>query len=290
MGLKSNKIQLAIFVLIPLIPLVLFWIFPMIASLLLSFTNWDYISPTYDIVGLKNYIDLLSGQAFQNALFQTLYFTFFSVIPIIVLGFIVAVMIHRLSKTAGFARGLVFAPYITPMIGMSIVFSWLFNAQVGPINEILGALGLPQPNWFAESPQAMWVIILITIWKNVEWASIFYADAFSRIPSSLFEVADVEGLSGWQKIRSVLIPLSSPTTIFLVIVSTFDCLQAYDQINVLTQGGPAGTTRTLLYLFYELGFNQFNMGQATALAMVILVISGILAFILIRVSRKYTYY
>ena len=134
------------------------------------------------------------------------------------------------------------------------------------------------------------VIIIITIWKNVGWASIFYADAFSRIPSSLFEVANVEGLSGWQKIRYVLIPLSSPTTVFLMIVSTLDCLQAYDQINVLTQGGPAGTTRTLLYLFYELGFNQFNMGQATALAMVILIISGILAFILIRVSRKYTYY
>lgn len=290
MELKVNKIQFGLFVLIPLIPLFLFWILPMTASLLLSFTNWDYISPTYDVVGLKNYVDLLSGQAFKNALFQTLYFTFFSVIPIIVLGFIVAVLIQKLSKSAGFARGLIFSPYITPMIGMSIVFSWLFNVQVGPINEVLGALGLPQPNWFAQSPQAMWVIIIITIWKNVGWASIFYADAFSRIPSSLFEVANVEGLSGWQKIRYVLIPLSSPTTVFLMIVSTLDCLQAYDQINVLTQGGPAGTTRTLLYLFYELGFNQFNMGQATALAMVILIISGILAFILIRVSRKYTYY
>lgn len=290
MELKVNKIQLGLFILIPLIPLFLFWILPMIASLLLSFTNWDYISPTYDVVGLKNYVDLLSGQAFQNALFQTLYFTFFSVIPIIILGFIVAVMIQKLSRSAGFVRGLVFSPYITPMIGMSIVFSWLFNAQVGPINEVMGALGLPQPNWFDQSPQAMWVIILITIWKNVGWASIFYADAFSRIPSSLFEVANVEGLSGWQKIRYVLIPLSSPTTVFLMIVSTLDCLQAYDQINVLTQGGPAGTTRTLIYLFYELGFNQFNMGQATALAMVILVISGILAFILIRVSRKHTYY
>ena len=290
MELKPSKFQLGLFVLIPLIPLVLFWIFPMVASLLLSFTNWDYISPTYEVIGLQNYIELLTGQAFQSALFQTLYFTIFSVIPIIVLGFAVAVMIQKLTKSAGFARGLVFSPYITPMIGMSIVFSWLFNAQVGPINEVLGALSLTQPNWFAESPQAMWVVILITIWKNVGWASIFYADAISRIPSSLFEVANVEGVSTWKKIRYVLIPLTSPTTIFLVIVSTLDCLQAYDQINVLTQGGPAGTTRTLLYLFYELGFSQFRMGQATALAIVILFISGILAFVMIRTTRKYTYY
>lgn len=290
MELKANKWQLAVFVLIPLIPLVLFWILPMIASLLLSFTDWDYISPTFNIVGLDNYTDLLTGQAFQDALFQTIYFTVFSVIPIIVIGFIVAVMINRLSKTAGFTRGLVFSPYITPMIGMSIVFSWLFNAQVGPINEVLGQLGLPQPNWLTQSPHAMWVIIIITVWKNIGWASIFYADAISRIPSSLFEVAEVEGLSRWQVIKNILIPLSSPTTLFLVIVSTLDCLQAYDQINVLTQGGPAGSTRTLLYLFYELGFTQFNMGEASALAMVILVISAILAFILIRVSRRYVYY
>lgn len=268
----------------------MFWILPMFASLWLSFTNWDYISPTFDYVGVDNYTNLLTGSQFRSAFTQTVVFTVLTVLPTLVLGFISAALLSRLSKTSGFIRGLLFSPYITPMVGMSIVFSWLFNPQVGPVAVIFDVFGVNAPVWTSQQPWAMLLVVFVSIWKNAGWAAIFYADAISRIPSSLFEVADVEGLSGWQRVKEILIPLVSPTTLFLTIMTTLDCLQAYDQINVLTQGGPAGTTRTLLYLFYQLGFEQFNMGQATALAMVILVISAILAFILIRVSRKHVYY
>lgn len=290
MDLKPSKWQILIFVVLPLIPLFMFWILPMFASLWLSFTNWDYISPTFDYVGVDNYTNLLTGSQFRSAFTQTVVFTVLTVLPTLVLGFISAALLSRLSKTSGFIRGLLFSPYITPMVGMSIVFSWLFNPQVGPVAVIFDVFGVNAPVWTSQQPWAMLLVVFVSIWKNAGWAAIFYADAISRIPSSLFEVADVEGLSGWQRVKEILIPLVSPTTLFLTIMTTLDCLQAYDQINVLTQGGPAGTTRTLLYLFYQLGFEQFNMGQATALAMVILVISAILAFILIRVSRKHVYY
>ncbi|MFT8411773.1 MAG: sugar ABC transporter permease [Schleiferilactobacillus perolens] len=290
MAIKPNKWTLLLFLAIPLIPLAVFWIFPLLVSIWLSFTDWDYISPTFHYVGLNNYTQLLSSHDFQAAVGHTLYCTVFSVIPIIVIGFLLAVLLNRLKYTYKFIQSLLFAPWVTPMIGMAIVWSWIFNSQIGPLNQVLHALHLPAPQWLSNPQAAMWTIIIVTIWKNVGWAALFYGDAISKIPRSLFEAADVESLSIWQKITHVLIPLVSPTTLFLFIVEILDCLQAYDQITVLTQGGPAGATRTLLYLYYELGFKQFQMGSATALSIVILVVAAILSFIAIRLSRHHVYY
>lgn len=290
MEIKASKRQLLLFVVLPLIPLVIFWIIPLIVSLWLSFTDWNYISPTFDYVGVKNYTQLFASQDFKQAFAHTAYFTFFSVIPIIVFGFLLAVGLNKLKRSYKFIQALLFAPWVTPLIGMSIVWGWIFNSKVGPINQILHILHLPEPQWLSDPTAAMWTIIIVTIWKNAGWAALFFSDALAKIPSSLFEVSDMEGLSWWQKIWYVLVPLVSPTTLFLVIVMILECLQAYDQITVLTQGGPAGSTTTLLYLYYQLGFKQFQMGSATALSIVILVISAILAYISIRMSRKHTYY
>lgn len=289
MVIKPSKRMLLLFLLLPLLPLLLFWLIPLVVSLWLSFTNWDFISPSFDYVGLDNYQRLLQDPAFQAACQRTLYFTCFSVLPILVLGFLTAVCLLRVGKGGKFLRGLIFSPWITPMIGMSIVWSWLFNGQVGPINRLLGGLGLPQPNWLTDSTYAMWAVIIVTVWKNIGWASLFYTDALAKIPRSLLEVSDVEGVSLWQRIRHVLIPLVTPTTLFLTIMTSLDCLQAYDQITVLTQGGPAGSTRTLLYLYYELGFSQFDMGGATALSMVLLAVSASLAYLFLRWSKKFSY-
>ncbi|CAH0416262.1 sugar ABC transporter permease [Periweissella fabaria] len=290
MEIKASKRQLLLFVVIPLLPLIVFWIIPLIVSLWLSFTDWNYISPTFNYVGIKNYTQLFTSQEFKQALAHTAYFTFFSVVPIIVLGFLLAVGLNKLKRSYKFIQALLFAPWVTPLIGMSIVWGWIFNSKVGPINQILHLLHLPEPQWLTNPTAAMWTIIIVTIWKNAGWAALFFSDALAKIPASLFEVSDMEGLSWWQKIWYVLIPLVSPTTLFLVIVMILECLQAYDQITVLTQGGPAGSTTTLLYLYYQLGFKQFQMGSATALSIIILVISAILAYISIRMSRKHTYY
>ncbi len=290
MDKKANIWQLLFFVAIPLVPLLVFWIIPLFVSVWLSFTNWDYISPDYEYVGLSNYLNMLADEAFLQALGNTLLFAVGTVIPTIILGFIFAVMLSRLRRNVTFLQGLMFAPWITPMIGMSIVWSWMFDPRVGPVNQMLGFFGLPEPHWLTDSNFAIWAVIIVTVWKNTGWAMLFFSDALTKIPQSLFEVADIEGAGRWAKIRHILIPLVSPTTLFLFIILTLDALQAFDQINVLTQGGPSGSTRTLLYLYYELAFEQFNMGAATAVAVLILVISAILSFISMKISKKYVYY
>lgn len=213
-----------------------------------------------------------------------------TVIPTIVLGFVFAVMLNQLRKTKGFLQGLMFAPWITPMVGMSIVWSWMFNPSVGPINQVLGLFGLPEPNWLSDSSTAIWAVIIVTVWKGVGWAMLFFSDALTKIPKGLFEAADVEGAGLGQRIRMILIPLVSPMTLFLFIILTLDALQAYDQISILTQGGPSGSTRTLLYLYYEMAFQQFNIGAGTAVTVLILIISAFLAFLSMILSKKFVFY
>ncbi len=290
MNKKANIWQLILFVLIPIIPLVIFWIIPLAVSVWLSFTDWDYISPTYDYVGISNYTNLITDEAFLQALGNTILFAFATVIPILFFGFVFAVMLNRFRRKLNYLQGLMFAPWITPMIGMSIVWSWMFDPRIGPINQLLGVFGLPQPHWLTDSDMAIWAVVIVTVWKNIGWAMLFFSDALSKIPKGLFEVADIEGANWWHRIRHILLPLVSPTSLFLFIILTLDSLQAYDQINVLTQGGPAGSTRTLLYLYYEMAFQQFNMGAATAVVVLILIISALLAFLSMKISKKYVFY
>lgn len=278
------------FVGIPAIPLLAFWFLPMFASLWLSSTDWDYISPTYNYVMVENYKTILTSVDFYDALKNTIFFGVMTVVPTIIIGLFLAALLKNVVVGSTFLKSLLFSPWITPMVAMSIVWTWIFQPDVGLLNQILGWLHLPQPAWLIDSETAMWAIIIVSIWKNAGWAMLFYADALSKIPSELYEVGNIEGTSWWQNSKYITIPLVSPTTLFLVIVSLIDAIQAYDQIQVMTQGGPAGSTRTLLYLYYQMAFEQFNMGQATALSTIIVLLTGLLAFLLFYTSKKWVHY
>lgn len=183
-----------------------------------------------------------------------------------------------------------FSPWITPMVAMSIVWAWIYEPDVGLLNQVLGFFHLPQPDWLHSSKSALWSIIIVTVWKNAGWAMLFYSDALQKIPRDLYEVSELEGASAWQRLRTIVIPLVSPTTLFLGIMLAIESIQAYDQIQVMTQGGPSGSTRTLLYMYYQMAFEQFNMGQATAISTIIVVITGILALTMFYVSKRWVHY
>ncbi|TQR16323.1 sugar ABC transporter permease [Psychrobacillus soli] len=262
----------------------------MFVSLWLSTTDWDYISPEFNHVMLENYQTILTSGNFYAALKNTAFFSVMTVIPTIIFGLVFAALLKKVMKGSTLFKSLLFSPWITPMVAMSIVWTWIFQPDVGLLNQILGWFHLPQPSWLTDSNTAMWAIIIVTIWKNAGWAMLFYADALSKIPNELYEVGKMEGTSWWQNSKYITIPLVSPTTLFLVIISLIDAIQAYDQIQVMTQGGPAGSTRTLLYLYYQMAFEQFNMGQATALSTIIVILTGVLAFLLFYTSKKWVHY
>jgi len=282
--------RILLFILPAVIPLCIFWIWPMIKAIFMSFTDWDYMSSNYNIVGFENYKELFSDNMFYNALQNTFVFTVGTLIPTIIGGLAIAMVLKKNIKRSALYKAIIFSPWITPTVAISIVWNWIFEPQYGFANYILQLLNLPKSQWLQSSDTAMIGVIIVTVWKGFGWAMVFYLTALERVPKHLHEAAAIDGANSWKKFINITLPLISPTTFFLTIITTINSLQAYDQIQVLTQGGPSGSTRTILYMYYQTAFEQFNIGQATAIATVILVIIGVLSGVQFIASKKWVHY
>lgn len=278
------------FILPALIPLAVFWIYPILRSLFISFTDWDYMTPEYHFVFLDNFQALFTDSRFYEALANTLVFTLGTLVPTIIGGLALAVALQREFKGRSLVRFILFSPWVTPTVAVSIVWIWIFEPDTGFANMVLNLFHLPGLDWIQSSDTAMLSVILVTVWKSLGYAMIFYLSALERVPSELYEACDIDGAGKWQKFGYITLPCISPTTFFLIIITMINSLQAYDQIQILTQGGPSGSTRTLLYMYYQLGFEEFNMGQATAVAMVMIAITLALSVIQFVASKKWVHY
>jgi multiple sugar transport system permease protein len=273
---RQRLIALA-FVLPVLAPLLLFWIYPTFNAAYISLTDWDYMTSTYNMTGVSNYTKLLTGGEFAQALKNTLAFCFFSAVLTVGGGLALASLLRKAFFGNSFFKAIFFSPWITPTVAVSLVWMWIFDPQDGVANAVLKFFNLPALEWIGSTQTAMLAVIIVTVWKSVGYAMIFYINALDRVPKTLYEAASLDHTSAWKRFTKITLPCISPTTFFLCVISGINGIQAYDQIQILTQGGPSGSTRTLLYLYYQLGFEQFNMGQASALAVILLLITVVLS-------------
>lgn len=287
---KRDIVTVVLFSLPALIPLSVFWIGPMFYIFYLSLTDWDFMSPAFDFVGFDNYLFVFEDPAFYRTLWNTLYFTAGSVIPSIAGGLGMALLLNRRLSGIGLYRTIIFSPWVTPTVAVAIVWSWILQPDTGVANWVLSAIGLPRLPWLSSSKWAMPSVLLVTVWKQVGWTMIFYLVALQRIPQSLHDAAKIDGVSAWTKLWYITWPLISPTTLFLVVVMTIDALNAFDQIHVMTQGGPAGATRTLLYMYYQSAFERFNSGEAAVIGVVMLAIAAVLSALQFWSSRRWVHY
>lgn len=279
-----------LFLIPALVPFIVFWFWPMIYSFYISLTDWDFMTPNYNMVGLQNYANLIHDRAFYQVLWNTLYFSVGTVVPTIIGGLVLALMLNEKFKGNYIYQLVLFSPWVTPTVAVSIVWSWIFEPRVGIANLILTFFHLPALQWTSSTTWAMPAIIIVTVWKGMGWSMIFYLGALKKLPKELYESASLDGATSWRKFLNITVPLISPTTFFLVIITMIEALQAYDQIQVMTQGGPAGSTRTILYMYYQAAFEQFNMGQATAVATVLITITALLSFLQFKLSKKWVHY
>ncbi|KQY79932.1 MULTISPECIES: carbohydrate ABC transporter permease [Paenibacillus] len=291
MRLKLWRESEAVFFTLPaLIPLLVFWLGPLGYIVYLSFTDWDFMSPDKLFVGLDNYSYLLTNSEFYQSLKVTLLFGLGSVIPTIVGGLALAMLMNSKIKSTGVFRTLLFSPWVTPTVAVSIAWSWIFEPEVGLANLMLGWVGVSPIGWLRDMDWALVAVLIVTLWKSIGWAMVFYLVALRNLPSDLLEAASIDGAGSWDKFRSITLPLISPTTFFLSIILTIQSLQAYDQINVMTQGGPAGSTRTLLYMYYQSAFESFNVGEASSIAVVIILICVLLSGVSFLLGRRLVHY
>ncbi|PQP84244.1 ABC transporter [Paenibacillus sp. PCH8] len=282
--------EAVLFTLPALIPLLIFWLGPLGYIVYLSFTDWDFMSPDKLFVGLDNYSYLLTNSEFYRSLKVTLLFGLGSVIPTIVGGLALAMLMNSKIKSSGIFRTLLFSPWVTPTVAVSIAWSWIFEPEVGLANLMLGWVGVSPIGWLRDMDWALVAVLIVTLWKSIGWAMVFYLVALRNLPSDLLEAASIDGAGRWDKFRSITLPLISPTTFFLSIILTIQSLQAYDQINVMTQGGPAGSTRTLLYMYYQSAFESFNVGEASSIAVVIILICVVLSGVSFLLGRRLVHY
>lgn len=279
-----------LFVLTALIPLIVFWIYPICRSIWISFTDWDYMTPTYHFVFLKNYISLFKDSRFYEALLNTLVFTLGTLVPTIVIGLGLAVLLQKPFIGSGIVKFILFSPWITPTVAISIVWTWIYQPNDGLANMVLSLFGMPGLKWISSSQTAMLSVIIVTVWKSMGYAMIFYLSALEKVPDELYEASALDGAGKWRQFKAVTLPCISPTTFFLMIITMINSLQAYDQIQILTQGGPSGSTRTLLYMYYQLGFEEYKMGQAASVAVIMIIITVLLSLIQFWGSKKWVHY
>lgn len=286
----KNALLVALFVLPAFIPLFIFWVYPILRTFWLSFTDWNFMTPKYQFVQFSNYKSLLADSRFYEALKNTLVFTLGTLVPTILGGLTLAMLLQKKMAGSGLFKFILFSPWITPTVAISIIWTWIFEPKNGFANLILQALHLPALEWLKSSQTAMLAVVIVTVWKSLGYAMIFYLSALEKVPKDIYEASSLDGAKPLRQFIDMTLPSISPTTFFLMIITMVNSLQAYDQIQILTQGGPSGSTRTLLYMYYQLGFQEYNMGQATAVAVVMVLITVVLSYMQFVGSKRWVHY
>ena len=270
---RRRRILVAYTFMLPsLIVLAVFMFYPLIRAAILSFTNYSVFGVTR-YVGLSNYITLFHNSQFWGDLVNTVYYAGVTTPVSVALALALALLLNRRGLPArGVLRAAIFLPAVVSLAVAAIPFRLMFTPSIGLITYWLGAVGVHSTDWLDSTTLAMPAVIIVGIWKNVGFYMVIYIAGLQTIPKEFYEAARIDGASTWRRFRNITWPLLSNTTMFVTIIALIASFQAFDQIFVMTQGGPAFSTETLVMLIYREGFQQFQMGYASAIGYVLVLI------------------
>jgi len=267
-----------------------FNLFPMLAVIALSFTRWDLFSPP-TFVGLQNYRKLLlADETFRIAVRNTLVFTGLSVPLGTVISLALACALNQKLRGTYFYRTVYFLPTVSSMVAVSLIWSWLFNPDFGLVNDILLKLGLPRLKWLASTTWALPALVIVSIWRGLGPSIVIFLAGLQGIPEELYEAAKIDGANDLQLFRYITIPMLSPTTFFVIVVSVIASFQVFDQVYIMTRGGPGRATMVIVFYIYRHAFEWFKMGYAAAIACLLFVMIFVLTLIQIKRSGAWVHY
>jgi multiple sugar transport system permease protein len=273
-----HEARAALWLLAPgLLVIGLFFLLPIAASLLLSFTDFDIyaIADTANIrlAGLANYAALVRDPLFWIAMRNTFYFVLVGGPLTIGVALVVALLLQsKLARWKGLFRTIFFAPYVTTLVAVAIVFRYVYHPRFGLLDRALGLFGIAPIDWLGDPRWAMPAIILLAAWKNFGYAMILFIAGLQAIPESLYEAARLDGAGAWATFRRITLPLLSPTFLFLGVMTTIGYFQFFAEPYVMTAGGPLNATLSVGLLMYKQGFRWWNMGYAAAISFVIFLV------------------
>lgn len=278
---KSEIILRNIVVTVMVIYFTVFLVVPIGIAFAGSFHEWNPLSGTYNFLGLANYIEVFTSGLFGKSMLNTLIFSVVVIFFRVGLGLAIAYAIYSTLVThKSFFRAVYYMPVVTPMVAVAFVWKFMYNPQIGTINQIFGL----DVNWLMNPKTALLAVMIMTIWKDFGYAVVMYMAGLYSLPADALEAAKVDGASPWQTFRYITLPLLKPMTLFVVITSIISYIQAYVQILIMTEGGPGTATYLASYIIYDEAFVKYNFGYASALSFVLFVITAVFTWLSFRVS------
>ncbi|MBT2512425.1 carbohydrate ABC transporter permease [Arthrobacter sp. ISL-30] len=249
-----------------------FTLVPVLAAFALSFMEWtSFSAPKW--VGLANFQRMLESDTFWVALRNTVVYALGHVPLTMALALLLAMLLNRKLKGIGFFRVAIFFPYITSLVAVAVVWNMLFSPDSGPINQFLHSIGIAEaPGWTSSSDWALPAVIITSVWRDMGYYMVLYLAGLQAIPSELYEAAEVDGASAWQRFWNVTIPSLRPTTFFVVVMLTVSSFKVFDLIVVMTNGGPGRSTTVLSQLIYQEGIGEGKFGYSSAISLVLFLI------------------
>lgn len=288
---KSSKIQQRknfwgyLFIAPNFIGFVVFMLVPLVMAFYYSLTDYDVISKA-NFIGFENYIELFQDRHFITALKNTLWYCILTVPTGVILSLLLAVLLNRQIRGISVFRTFFFIPVITSMVAVSLVWSMLYEENGGLLNTILSALNLPTVGWLTDTKMAMISIAIMSVWKSLGYNMTIFLAGLQGVSHDLYEAATIDGANSVQKFFKITVPMIAPTTYFVTLMSLIGSLQVFDQINIMTQGGPVNSTKTVSFYLYQYGFSYYKMGYACAAAYVLFLLVFIVSVIQNVSSKK----
>lgn len=271
--------------------LAIFYLFPLAETAYYSFTDWNPATPAkLHFLGFSNYKELFTGGgssgSYGAALGHTVLFVVVTVPASMLVGLLLAGVMAKPFRGRAIYRTLIFTPVIAPVVGSSLIFSYMLSPLGGVVNDALQFFGIAPINFLATTPWAMITVIGFSVWQQVGYNMILYSAALTAIPPSYLEAATLDGAGAVRRFTRISFPLVAPTTAFLVVTGILGALQVFTQVYTLTQGGPLQSTETAIYWIYQQGFEFFHGGLATAASMLLFLFGIVITLVQVRYLNR----
>lgn len=286
----QQEIIWAYFFLAPtIIGLAAFTLGPALASLVLAFFATNFITQM-EMVGLSNFLELLTDDVFWISLGNTLVYVVGHIAPTVVLALALAIVLNQPIRGRSIFRTIYFLPVVAPVVSTSLVWAWAYQTEFGVFNFFLKSLGLPAAPWLTSSSWAMLSVIIWSVWASIGYPIIIYLAALQNVPREQIEASKLDGAGAWQTFRYVTFPAISPTTFFIVVLQFIGAFQVFTQMYVMTQGGPGYATYTIVMYLYYRAWDSFRFGYASAVAVMLFIILALVTLVQFRLQKEWVYY
>jgi multiple sugar transport system permease protein len=279
----------SLFVLPSFVPLLAFTLGPMLASAGISLLRWDLLRPPR-FLGAQNYLTVVADPDFQAAVGHTLFFIV-GYLPIVYVGGLgLALLLNQRLRGSGFFRSVYFLPVVTSWVVVALVWRWLLNPQSGIVNAALAVVGISGPGWWTDPSWAMPSIIFASAWKDLGFVMVILLAGLQAIPAEYYEAAEVDGAGRWSRFRHITLPLLSSSTFFVLVISLINSFQVFDQVWVMTNGGPAGASSVVVEQIVRHAFSYNQMGYASAMSWLLFVAILVVTLVQFRLQRRWVSY